>query len=95
MPYPLPPPPNVSTRNPVAHKSLKNPRSVTTRHYQPPANFDDDSELSPSLQVDSAPELNESLPVVPNEPRIRQMLMGPPNVPLYAAQAVSTALLWN
>ena len=69
LPYSLPTPPDVLTHCPAAHKSLQTPRGpATTCHYKPPANYNDDSERCSLPSVDSAPELNESTPVVLNEP---------------------------
>ena len=60
-----------STRRltPAAHKILQTARGPSkTRHYKPPANYDDDVEQCSVPSVDSATELYESSPVVPNEP---------------------------
>ena len=66
LPYSSPTPPDVSTHNPAAHKSLQTPQGpAKTCHYKPPANYDDSEPCYVPL-VDSAPELNESSPVVLN-----------------------------
>ena len=68
LPYPLSIPPDVSTRSPSAHKSLQTPRGPATSHYfKLPANYDHDSEPCSVPLVNSAPEVNESPPVVPNK----------------------------
>ena len=97
LPYPSPNPPDASTRSQAAHKSLQIPRGpTTTRHHnKPPTNYDNNSEPCSVPSVDSAPDLTKVLLSFPMNPCTRQMLMDPSNVPLYAAQAVSTALRRN
>ena len=94
--YPSPTSSDVSTRSPAARKSLQTPQGpFTTHHYKPPAIYNGGSEPCSTPSVDSASELNESPPVVPNEPLQSTDVDAPSECPLYAAQTVSAALGWN